>query len=429
MKLVLLMLKNLRRNLVRTTLTCLAVFVLVLVVTMIWSFIHMLDSFTTARAGEQKGLIMEKWQFPSQLPWKYAYDLETELKEMPEEYRPTPIPAAGLDEKGRSLGALGVKTDGIMTWQFVGGSVVKEPAKRKQSDNMFLFVLDPRRIRMMDEMDDLSDTDVQKIIDNDKGVLMGRERLAMIDKKVGDRITLYSFNYKDIELELDIVGYLPNGRYAQNVVMNYKYLMRKLDEYQRKTRQPHPMMDKTLGIFWFQAGSAAAIDKIGQHLEKSGKFVSPALKTETASSGIATFIEPYRDMLWGMRYLLTPAILIVLALVIANAISISVRERRTEMAVLKVLGFRPNQILLLVLGEVLLVGIGTGLLCATLSYFGVWLMGGINFRVAFFPVFFIPVDAFWWGPVLGGITALVGSFVPAWGARSVKVSEVFSKVA
>ena len=46
-----------------------------------------------------------------------------------------------------------------------------------------------------------------------------------------------------------------------------------------------------------------------------------------------------------------------MALVIANAISISVRERRTEMAVLKVLGFRPGQILVLVLGEALLIGV------------------------------------------------------------------------
>ena len=57
-----------------------------------------------------------------------------------------------------------------------------------------------------------------------------------------------------------------------------------------------------------------------------------------------------------MRWLLVPAILVTMALVIANAISISVRERRTEMAVLKVLGFHPTQILLLVLGEALLIG-------------------------------------------------------------------------
>ena len=77
----------------------------------------------------------------------------------------------------------------------------------------------------------------------------------------------------------------------------------------------------------------------------------PAVKCETLSSGVASFIEPYKDLLFGVRWLLSPAILAALSLVIANAISISVRERRTEMAVLKVLGFTPLQLLLLVLSE------------------------------------------------------------------------------
>jgi putative ABC transport system permease protein len=55
-------------------------------------------------------------------------------------------------------------------------------------------------------------------------------------------------------------------------------------------------------------------------------------------------------------------------------------------------------------------------------------VGGINFPIAFFPRFFIPSDALWWGPLIGGGTALAGSFLPAWSARSVKVSEVFSKI-
>ena len=49
-----------------------------------------------------------------------------------------------------------------------------------------------------------------------------------------------------------------------------------------------------------------------------------------------------------------------MSLVVANAISISVRERRTEMAVLKVLGFQPRHVMLLVLGEALLVGFLAG---------------------------------------------------------------------
>jgi putative ABC transport system permease protein len=141
-------------------------------------------------------------------------------------------------------------------------------------------------------------------------------------------------------------------------------------------------------------------------------------------------LESFRDLIWGMRWLLTPACLATILLVIANAISISVRERRTELAVLKVIGFRPYQILTLVLGESLLLGAGAGLISAGLTY-GVinWGVGGISFPIGFFDRFFVPPAALWWGPATGAAAALLGSLLPAWSARSVKVAEVFSKVA
>jgi putative ABC transport system permease protein len=118
-----------------------------------------------------------------------------------------------------------------------------------------------------------------------------------------------------------------------------------------------------------------------------------------------------------------------MSLVIANAISISVRERRTEMAVLKVLGFGPGQILVLVLGEALLLGVFAGLASAGLAYLFInTYLGGLKFPIAFFPAFFVPDQALLWGPILGALTALAGSLLPAWSARQVKVAEVFSKI-
>jgi putative ABC transport system permease protein len=154
------------------------------------------------------------------------------------------------------------------------------------------------------------------------------------------------------------------------------------------------------------------------------------VKCETASSGIAAWLQPYQGLISGMKYALVPAILAVMALVIACAISIGVRERQTEMAVLKVLGFGPNHILLLILGEALLLGVVSGLLSSFMTYalFN-WGFGGVNFHVAFFPTFPVPGDALRWGPSVGFMTAFVGSIIPAWSARSVKASEVFSKVA
>ncbi|MGC3966196.1 MAG: hypothetical protein QM775_02125 [Pirellulales bacterium] len=96
---------------------------------------------------------------------------------------------------------------------------------------------------------------------------------------------------------------------------------------------------------------------------------------------------------------------------------------------MKVLGYRPNQLLALVLGESLVLGglaglAGSGLTLAAVNFY----YGGIKFPVAFFGVFMIPVAALVWGPTIGIGASFVGSFFPAWNARSVKAAEVFAKV-
>ena len=43
-------------------------------------------------------------------------------------------------------------------------------------------------------------------------VVIGPARLAAMNKKVGERIKVTSLNYKDIDLEFEIIGDLPGGR-------------------------------------------------------------------------------------------------------------------------------------------------------------------------------------------------------------------------
>ena len=77
-----------------------------------------------------------------------------------------------------------------------------------------------------------------------------------------------------------------------------------------------------------------------------------------------------------------------------------------------------------------MVGAASGLLAAAATYaFFNLKWGGIPFRIGFFPVFRIPEFAMIWGLAIGSTTAFLGSILPSWSARSVKVSEVFSKVA
>ena len=72
MKLLLLTIKNMRRNLIRSTLTALGTMVLVFVFTLIWSVLSFLDAVTAEKTENLKAIVSERWQIASQMPYAYA---------------------------------------------------------------------------------------------------------------------------------------------------------------------------------------------------------------------------------------------------------------------------------------------------------------------------------------------------------------------
>ncbi|MCE9604494.1 MAG: ABC transporter permease [Planctomycetia bacterium] len=413
LQLTLLVFQNLGRNPLRTVLTMLGTMMLVMVVTLIWSILSYLDDQMAEKSNNFKAIISEKWRAPSQMPFAYSQGLREAGAREPGDIRP-------LDS---------------MSWSFYGGSL--DP-KRSRENMLFAFCMEPEKLlTMMDELDDLPPAEqaaftavVEKLKRNRQGIILGLDRLKAIKKQVGERIVLYGLNYKDIDLELEIVGTFPDGRYNNNAVVDIDYLMTSLDAYKRNHRNtPHPLESKSLNLVWLRLPDMAAFQKASEQITRNPSFSNPTVKVETLASGIGAALEGYRDLIWGMRVVLAPAIMATLAMVIANAISISVRERQREFAVMKVLGFQPNHLLLMVLGESIVLGSLAGFSSAGLTYLVVnKLFGGVPFPIAFFGRFFIPAAALAWGPAIGTATAFLGSFVPAWSARSVRVSDVFARV-
>ena len=414
MKFWMLIFKNLRRNMVRSMLTSAGIMVLVFVITLIWSILGFLEMATSEKSANFKGIVTEKWSIPSQLPFSYASTLED---------------GAAREESDE-------KPMDSMTWQFFIGSV----DKNVMGFNTFIFAfcMEPKKLlTMMDELDSLQpgpraklDVAIKAMEENRQGIIIGQKRLAAIDKKVGDRIKVFGLNYRDIELECEIVGTFPLGRYDNNTCINRDYLNASLDAYKASKGKPHPLAEKTLNLVWVKVPTKDAFTKMSTQIDNSPMFAAPPVKIETASSGISNFLAAYKDLLWILRVLLAPAIIITLTVVISNAISINVRERRKEMAVLKVIGFQPNQIIFLVLGEAILLGVVAGAISSIGTYYFVnRVLGGIPFQIAFFSSFPVLDGALWWGAAIGFITSFAGSIMPALSTRSIKVVDVFSKVA
>ena len=186
-------------------------------------------------------------------------------------------------------------------------------------------------------------------------VIMGKGRLAAINKKVGERIKVTSLNYQDLDLEVEICGELPGARYDENAVMNFDYLDAAIQAYnQGKAEGPAASDDREIA-----GPGVSARAQHGRRTIRSprrSRFLAgiPLAGGEVRNAFLGhRFVlgSATRILLFGLRWLLVPSLLVTISLVIANAISISVRERRVEMAVLKVLGFSPNQILMLVLSR------------------------------------------------------------------------------
>ncbi len=417
--LLLVLVRSLRRNRLRTYLTFVATFVLVFVVTGIWSALYFLDGLLADKGRSPRVIVSEKWQILSQMPLNYAGSLAVGAARKPGDVQPTDS----------------------MTWQIYLGTT--EPAKPSPDNSVVCVAMEPAKVLTMfaDIFDELA-TDgganrgktaadkrrrlqecVARLEANRQGIILGSRRLAALNKRVGDRITLTGMQHRAIDLELQIVDEFPVGRYSDLGVIRRDYFEGAFDDFARKRGLRHPLAGRTLSNVWLQMGEQADCARVAEQIQASGLYQDPPVKCQTLSAEVASALDAYADLIWGLRWLLSPAILVIMTLVMANAIGISVRERAPEIAVLKVLGFRPLHILLLVLGEPALIGALAGLLGALLSRF---VINDVLNQVVENPID-VPIQALWWCPATGVLTSLAGSVVPAWLACRVQVAKVFAR--
>jgi putative ABC transport system permease protein len=409
-KLFLVIIKNLRRNLVRTGLTAFAIAIPVLMITLIWTVVSALDAITEQKSRDLKLIVAERWKNPSLMPLTHAHYLNPRMPQF-------------------ILNKEDVGPDDFMTWSFYFGTTDKW--KLTESNWAFFFVMNPDHIiPMMDDMQGLDPILVRKLKENPKACLLGTKRLKALNRVVGDHFRLYSYDFKGLDLEFKIVGEMPQGRYNDTGIMNEKYFSQALDTYFRETGKKHPLQENPISYIWLRVPDRGSFERVSKTIRTASVFSDRPVKCQTAATAFGSWLEPYRDLIWGIKVFLVPGILGCMTLVLANAIAISVRERRQEIAVLKVVGFRPRLVLLLVLGEALLVGGASGILASAFTFaFFNQVYGGVPFEILFSPVFRIPEVSLLWGPAMGFATAFLGSALPAWSASQVKVAEVFSKIA
>lgn len=166
--------------------------------------------------------------------------------------------------------------------------------------------------------------------------------------------------------------------------------------------------------------SAAVARRIDETFENS----DVQTKTETEAQFLASFLEMAGDLALILNAV-GLAVAFTILLVTANTMSMAIRERRTEIAVLKTLGFPSALVMTLILGEALVIGVlGSSL--------GVFMARGFVANLASvpglgaiqLPALSLPPTLAAWMFAVGILIGLVSGLAPALGAYRASITSM-----
>lgn len=389
LKFILLILKNLGRNRVRTSLTALAVIVLVILCVEMGTVVSAVARLVEAGGNQSRLMVTERWVWPSRIPARY-------------------VPALA-------------HMDGVDDWTVWSTYPGNLNENRQISQQAFGIATRPENLVAMHAgLDRLDPAAVEALKRERNGAVVAADIAQDLGGGVGQPFTLFSTSDPSQSVRLRVVGVLPSGEYPRVVFFRRDY-------FEAVTGDKD-----AVDIVWLRARNAEAARRITAQVQDQFRNGQAELKVETESAGVARFAGRSQAIL-SLIQLVIAILLIDMVVVLSNSISVATRERRAEMAVLKVLGFEPRAIMALVVGEAVLIGAASGLVgaglvwgCSTLALGNLLPSPGLARLFYLFP---IRADAVLEGMLLGAIVGLAGSLIPAWNAHGVKVSDVFAKIA
>jgi putative ABC transport system permease protein len=383
-----LVLRNIGRSKLRTALTAVAVMVLVAVYSVQTTITAKVGEMINKQSSKTKLLVSERWLLPSEFPVRYIPQF-VHLPGVADSSTWHLYHAYFDDSMQQDHAALGIAT---------------------RPDNLST---------MTQDLETLEPALVEAMKKEKTGVLMGSGVMEAMQWRVGDRFTAISSSHPGKDLEFKIVGVLPRGVWSPNFFFREDY-------YQEGTG------DKEKASFvWLRLNSADDADRVASQIQEIFASQQPTLKVETESAGVARFARR-SQIVFSIIELVVAVLLIDMVIILSNSISITTRERRVEMAILKVLGFEPWHIIALVIAEAMVVGalsgaIGGALACL-LSDLGTsgLLPAEVTTFCLIFPMSYIKIAQ---GVAIGAMVGFAGSCFPAFSAHRVKVSDVFVRLA
>jgi len=242
-----------------------------------------------------------------------------------------------------------------------------------------------------------------------RACIVGKDTAAKYKLKVGDRMMIEG-TYWPFDLELHVAGIYSGTPDDRNIFFNHKYL----DEASGGGGQ--------VGTWWIKVRSPEEVGPVTSAIDKAFMNTSAEVRAETERAFQLGFIS-----MWGNIKTLISAIssvvVFTLILVSASTMSMAIRERFRELAVLKALGFRRRELFGFILAE----SFGLSALGAMLGVGGCWAL--LTFVPAttltgnFFPTLEVTPRMLGLGSLVAAALGIISSLAPAISVARMSVVE------
>ena len=316
-----------------------------------------------------------------------------------------PLPYATRDKVARTPGV------GALTWANWFGGVYQDPK------NFFAqFAIDPSTYREIYDEFLVSDAEWAAFVADRQGAIAGKAIADRFGWKIGDRIPIQGAAYPG-EWEFNLRGIYTGRRPNDDLTQfwfQWKYLSENGPDFARDF----------IGWYALRLEKGANAAAVARAIDE--KFQNSPFETRTQSE--SAFMQGFVTQFGNIEFLILcigGVVFFTLLLVTGNTMAMAVRERTSELAVLKTVGFTDGFVIGLVLVETLVVATLGGVLGLT----GAKLLslrgdptGGM------LPAFYIPTTGLLVGLGIALAVGLLAGLLPAFSAGRLKVVEALRRV-
>jgi len=320
---------------------------------------------------------------------------------------------------------LGVPARDCMTIEKIPGVVACTPmvvlhaSYQNASEIVQAYALDADMVALMYPDYDLPPAVLEQFSSIRSAAVAGRLLMRKHGWKVGDVVTLRGDSNR-LDIKFTMVGEIPADNYPNFFMFRRDYLV-EAEKAIGIREEKHPA-----GFLVTRVDAAGDVPSVIHEIDSTfhnSDFETASMTESEAVSGLMSTVGDIR----GIVSAVSAVIALTIFLIAANSMSMMVRERLRDVAVLRALGFAPPYVARILLGECALIGTAGGALGCALA---LWQFGsGTTLRSVLESAGYLTVT---FGAALEALLAAISisvlsAAIPVLGAMRVTPADAFRK--